>query len=64
MCKAGEVYILAIVENVFETPNVFFIINPIEKLRGHISPRHSTSHAITRTDWLRVANEELDELLP
>lgn len=56
----GEIYILAIVENVFDMPKVYFIINPIEKLKDDIQQDQTTTHTIPRARWIIVAQEGID----
>jgi len=57
--RYGEVYILAIVEDVFKTPKVFFVINPVQRIGDNIRESRSLSYVIPRNEWLRIAQENV-----
>jgi hypothetical protein len=55
--KYSKVYVLAVVENVFKNPEIFFIINPVEQLKEKIEPKNTKSFSIARGNWITVAQK-------
>lgn len=56
----GERYILAVVERVFSNPKTYFIFNPAVKLLGKIDQRQTTSYSINRSNWIEVAQQQIE----
>ena len=50
--KYGKVYILAIVERVFENPEISFIVDPVKQLGDKIEPKNTKSFSIARSNWI------------
>ena len=58
--KLGEHYILAIVEHVFSNPKIYFVFDPATRLRDKIEQRKTLSYSIARSNWLSVAQQQIE----